>query len=224
MVAAMAVKSALSYCQASLMACQSSRLLTATMIVAARVALGRKYRAGVRKAAARAMPPAVIIDAAWVLAPASKLTTDREKPPVTGNPPETPAAILAAPSPISSWFGSMRSPRLPPRVRPTETDSTNPMRAINRAGTSNSPSTASERLGAEKAGNPWGMAPTSATPLVSRLPRAASKIVNTTAITGAVLVISSAVERAIPRVLNAPASRVRQSCKNSRANAPMASV
>ena len=40
--------------------------------------------------------------AAGVSAPASKLTTERAKPPVTGYPPETADAMLDAPKPINS--------------------------------------------------------------------------------------------------------------------------
>ena len=47
------------------------------------------------------MPTAVNAPAAGVLAPASKLTTDRAKPPVTGKPPLIPAAMFDVPSPIS---------------------------------------------------------------------------------------------------------------------------
>ena len=54
------------------------------MIVAASTATGRLARSGVRKSVASAMPTAVKAPAAGVAAPASKLTTDRAKPPVTG--------------------------------------------------------------------------------------------------------------------------------------------
>lgn len=64
--------------------------------------------AGVRNRVASAIPTAVYAPAAGVSAPASKLTTEREKPPVTGMPPEKPAPRLAVPRPISSWLGSFR--------------------------------------------------------------------------------------------------------------------
>ena len=62
--------------------------------------------------------------AAGVTAPASKLTTEREKPPVTGMPPENAEATFAAPRPSSSWLGSIRWRRFAARVLPTEMDST----------------------------------------------------------------------------------------------------
>ena len=72
------------------------------MIVAASVAVGRKNSAGVRNITASAMPTAVNAPAAGVCAPASKFTTDRAKPPVTGNPPDSPAPRFDAPSATSS--------------------------------------------------------------------------------------------------------------------------
>ena len=54
------------------------------MIVAASVALGRSWISGVSATAAMVRPSAVKAPAAGVAAPASKFTTDRAKPPVTG--------------------------------------------------------------------------------------------------------------------------------------------
>ena len=64
------------------------------MMVAARVAFGRKNSSGVRNSVASAMPTAVKAPAAGVSAPASKFTTERAKPPVTGNPPEMAAPMF----------------------------------------------------------------------------------------------------------------------------------
>ena len=72
------------------------------MIVAANVALGKKNNSGVKSRAANPIPIAVKAPAAGVSAPASKLTTERAKPPVTGYPPETADAMLDAPKPINS--------------------------------------------------------------------------------------------------------------------------
>jgi ribosomal protein S19E (S16A) len=57
---------------------------TAVMMIAARVAFGRKWRSGVRKRRAVATMTAVMIPASGVSAPACSLTAVREKPPVTG--------------------------------------------------------------------------------------------------------------------------------------------
>ena len=93
-------------------------------MVAARVAFGRKKSSGVRNSVTSAMPTAVNAPAAGVSAPASKFTTERARPPVTGKPPETAAPTFEAPSAISSWSGSTRWRRLAARVRATEIDST----------------------------------------------------------------------------------------------------
>ncbi len=54
----------------------------------------------------KAIPVAQNTLANCVDAPASKLTTDLEKPPVTGNAPEIADATLAAPKPTNSWLTS----------------------------------------------------------------------------------------------------------------------
>ena len=54
------------------------------MIVPANVAIGSEASTGVRNNAASKMPTAVNAPAAGVSAPASKLTTERANPPVTG--------------------------------------------------------------------------------------------------------------------------------------------
>ena len=48
------------------------------------------------------MPTAVYTPAAGLTAPASKFTTERAKPPVTGKPPVNAADKLLAPSATSS--------------------------------------------------------------------------------------------------------------------------
>ena len=157
-------KSEIEYCQARLIVCQSSSEVTATIIVAARVALGRKNSTGVSNRAANPMPTAAIILAPGVFAPASKFTMEREKPPVTGKPTDTAEATLAAPRAISSWLGLMRCRRLAARVLPTDTDSTKPMMEINMAETASSDHSCKSKDGTVKLGSPRGTSPTRATP------------------------------------------------------------
>ena len=102
MVTSMAMKSAREYRQVRIRAGKSTSVDTATIIVAANVATGSMAMAGVSASVATAIPIAVKAPAAGVWAPASKFTTEREKPPVTGIPPANPAPRLAAPRPISS--------------------------------------------------------------------------------------------------------------------------
>jgi hypothetical protein len=54
------------------------------MIVAASVALGRKWTSGVSASAAKRQPDGGEGAGGRASAPASKFTTDRAKPPVTG--------------------------------------------------------------------------------------------------------------------------------------------
>lgn len=67
------------------------------MMVAAKVAFGRKYRSGVKNNVTKAITMAVNAPAAGVSAPASKFTIERENPPAIGNPPETAAPMFDAP-------------------------------------------------------------------------------------------------------------------------------
>ncbi len=137
---------------------------TATMMVAARVARGRWVSRGVSSSVAPPMPSAVKAPAAGVAAPASALTTEREKPPVTGMPPEKAAPRLAVPSPASSWSGSMRSRRRAASVSATEMDSTNPTMLISSAATPSSRQSPTSMDGRVRGGRPDGIAPTTATP------------------------------------------------------------
>jgi hypothetical protein len=107
-----------------LIAPTSTRDSTATMMIAASAAFGRKNSSGVRNSVAMPTPTAVNAPAAGVCAPASKFTTERDSAPVTGKPPETAEPRSAAPSAISSWSGSTRWRRLAASVNATEIDST----------------------------------------------------------------------------------------------------
>src|SRR5690554_7610484 len=83
------------------MPAMSTKDRMATIMVAAKVVCGSSAIRGARKSIARATPTAAKAPAAGVSAPASKLTTEREKLPVTENPQEIAAPRLAAPKPIS---------------------------------------------------------------------------------------------------------------------------
>src|SRR5210317_429334 len=136
------------------MAFRSTKERTATMTVAARTALGKNSNNGVKNKAVSAIMTAVMTPAKGVLAPASKLTTEREKPPVTGNPPETAEAILAEPRATSSWLGLMRWRLFAARVLPTDTDSTKPMMVISNADTASSDHKPRSKAGTQREGSP----------------------------------------------------------------------
>ena len=98
----MAMKSCMEYFQVKLNSRGSIKVSTATKIVAPNTALGSSAKYGVKNKLARAMPTAVSTPAIGVAAPASKFTTEREKPPVTEKPPDIAEATLAAPKPSNS--------------------------------------------------------------------------------------------------------------------------
>ena len=110
------------------------------------------------------MPTAVKTPAAGVCAPASKFTTERAKPPVTGNPPVKAAPKLLAPSATNSRSGTMRWRRLAANVCPTETDSTKPTTLINSAGMASAFHNGMSHCGQVKGGKPAGTLPTILTP------------------------------------------------------------
>ena len=77
------------------------------MTVAAKTALGRYSNRAVKNKVVIAIMIAVMTLANGVFAPASKFTTERLNPSVTGNPPPKPLAIFAAPirsTPSSAGF------------------------------------------------------------------------------------------------------------------------
>ena len=77
------------------------------MIVAPSAAWGSDANTGVRNSTVGMISRAATIDASGVRVPAASLTAVREKPPVTGKPPNSPDATFAMPRPTSSWFASM---------------------------------------------------------------------------------------------------------------------
>ena len=168
------------------------------MMVAASMACGRWCSAGVSTSVARRMPAAVNTPAAGVCAPASKLTTEREKPPVTGRPPVNAADRLLAPRATSSWSGTMRWRRLAASVCPTDTDSTKPTTLSSKAGTASCCHSARSHSGSVNGGRPCGMWPTTFTPWACQSKAQAMPVVTAMAATGPALVSMSATRGARP--------------------------
>ncbi|MCY1548910.1 hypothetical protein D9M68_850500 [compost metagenome] len=108
---------------------------TAMMMVAASAGSGSCASQPVGTLSSRASRPAVTSPASGVLAPAAWLTAEREIPPVTGNPPDTALARLAAPRPSSSRLVSMRSPRFCARVMAADWPERKIMKPISSEGT-----------------------------------------------------------------------------------------
>jgi len=186
--------------------------------------MGRDDSSGVRNSDASAIPPAVNAPAAGVRAPASKLTAERAKPPVTGYPPEKALATFAAPRPTSSWSGEIRWRRFAASVWATETLSTKPMIEISSAGTQSRSISERSADGTAKGGRPDGMAPTRSTPFAPRSSRLVARIVSTTAITGPPLATMSAARGGRPSAVSARPKPLRTQNRKISAGRPMAIV
>src|SRR5690554_3106778 len=179
---------------------------------------------GVKNTTARAMPTAAKAPAAGVAAPASKLMTEREKLPVTGNPPETAAPRLAAPRPISSWSGRIRWRRLAARVWAIDTDSTNPTILINKAGTSKARQSSRSVLGNTMPDNELLNAPTTLTPEADSSHPQTTTLVISTARIGPPLASRVASSSLSPSRTRLRASQRRHQNKIARARLPIARV
>src|SRR5690554_1614134 len=193
-------------------------------MVAANTACGKLWNKGVKNKAVMAIPTAVNTPAIGVLAPASKLTIEREKPPVTGKPPLTAEAILAAPKPTNSWSGSIRSRRLAARVCATETDSTKPTKLINKAAGNNCTANCQSSVGKRNIGKPSGIAPTTCTPLLAKSPRVTTTTETIIVTTGPIFVRLSAQTGVQPNCSNQPFKWVRDNCKNNSDKPPISKV
>ncbi len=77
------------------------------MTIAESTASGSFANNGARTIAVARTSAAVMSDESCVRLPAASPAADWLKLASTGNPPNSPAPALAAPSAMSSWFGSM---------------------------------------------------------------------------------------------------------------------
>ena len=170
------------------------------------------------------MPTAVNTPAAGVCAPASKFTTERAKPPLTGKPPVIAADRLLAPRATSSWSGSMRWRRLAARVWPTDTDSTKPTTLISSAGTASARHSSRSHSGRVSGGRPWGTLPTTFRPCAGQSSAQARVADTAMAATGPALASASAVRARRPRRSKLGLSPLRVQNKKPVAAAPTARV
>ena len=167
------------------------------------------------------MPTAVNAPAAGVTAPASKLTTERAKPPVTGKPPVKAAATLEAPRPINSWSGTIRCRRLAASVWATEIDSTKPTTLISTADVISSLHSFGSKFGSLSGGKPWGTTPTIESPDLSRPKHQVTSVVAATAKTGPALTAILALLGFQPRSIRKAFIPVRTQNKKDNAEQPM---
>src|ERR1700690_2037599 len=87
--------------------CQLIIFVPTRMRWAASAATGIKLKTGVTRPRTRRTTALLSIEEIWVLAPLWKLTAERAKEDEPGTAPKNEQAMLAAPMPISSWFGSI---------------------------------------------------------------------------------------------------------------------
>lgn len=107
---------------------------------------------------------ALTITASCVFAPAWWLTAVREKKPATGKPEEKAAERLASLRALSSALESILYFSFAATALSTEIDSTKPTNATVRAAGNSARAASGSRAGTERAGNPPGTSPTTATP------------------------------------------------------------
>ena len=199
--------------------------VTATMMVAASTAWGSAWNQPVKKATTSAISAAEMTPASGVLAPAAKLTTERANPPVTGKPPDTALARLAAPKPSSSRLGSMRCCRLSASDWATDTLSTKPTSEISSAGNHSACTEPQSQAGRPSAGKPCGTVPTTGTPWLRSSPHKLTTAVETiTTSIGASLAAMSAALAGQPVRTSNLARYLRANHRNSTLAPPSAST
>ncbi len=178
----------------------------------------------VSESVASAIPTAVNIPASGVRAPASKFTTEREKPPETGEPPLTPEPMFANPIAINSELGSILWRLLAARVWATDTDSTNPTKLIRTAAGTRAAHMPGSMEGKRISGSPPGTCPTRLTPALPKLKCQAAAVVTITADTGAAFATISAPRGARPSPTSAFFRYWRHRNRYRRVPAPIANV
>ena len=125
--------------------------------------------------------PAPTRDASWDLAPACSTTAVRDPLVDTAKPCTSPAARLAAPMPIISWFGSTSSPRRAPKLAEVAIVSASDTSVMPMAATINGATSASFVQGNDGAGTPRGKTPTVFTPCALKSRTAETTVAPTTA-------------------------------------------
>ena len=105
----------------------------------------------------------------WVFDPDCSATAVREPLVLTGNPWNSPAATLAAPMPIISWFARTSWPLRAANADAVEIVSVSDTSAMPSAPATRSHRSEADTFGMVKGGKPWGSTPTSETPRSARL-------------------------------------------------------
>ena len=133
--------------------------------IAASTACGTCRNTGVKTNNASPTTTAEKMLAQPVLAPAYRLSAEREKDELVGKAPDRPEASLASPWPIRSWFWSQRAPRAALSTLALEAVSRKLTSVMMSVGITSCPSVAQPgQCGTNKPGSPCGSGPTTAPP------------------------------------------------------------
>ena len=132
--------------------------------------------------------------------------------------------MFEAPSPISSWFGSIRSRRLAASVCATEMDSTKPTIEMINAGRNRASMVSRLKLGSDSIGRPAGTSPTRATPLLPRSMSADHAMVRKTSSTGPARTMTFAMAAGMPKRASQFFRSSRIHSSSASATAPTATV
>ena len=112
--------------------------------------------------------PAPTTPVSWLFAPDCSATAVRDPLVDTAKPWTNPAAMLAAPMPIISWFGSTSSPRRAAKLAAVAIVSVSDTSVMPIAATNNGPTSCTVVNGNAGVGKPFGSEPTVDTPLLLR--------------------------------------------------------
>ncbi len=117
----------------------------------------------------------------WVFDQDCSATAVREPLVLTGNPWNSPAATLAAPMPIISWFARTSWPLRAANADAVEIVSVSDTSAMPSAPATRSHRSEADTFGMVKGGKPWGSTPTSETPRSASSKTVAAAIDSSTA-------------------------------------------
>ncbi len=138
------------------------------MTTAASADCGRSARSELKNSSINTTTPAPTTPVSWLLAPDCSATAVRDPLVDTAKPCTNPAAMLAAPMPIISWFGSTSSPRRAAKLDAVAIVSVSDTSVMPIAATNNGPTSCTVVNGNVGVGKPFGSEPTVDTPLLAR--------------------------------------------------------
>ena len=154
----------------------------AVITTAASAVCGRSASSELRNSSSTTTRPAPTTPVSWLFAPDCSATAVREPLVETANPWNSPAARLAAPSPIISWFGSTSSPRRAAKLVAVAIVSVSETSVMPTAAMTGAADVARcSSTGTLGVGTPWGSEPDGRDPVGRRSSTAETIVTPTTA-------------------------------------------